>query len=165
MLQLVSEECPAKGLVATATAAVFPFHLDHPVVAAKSLVETCAVGCRLCRTELEVALVRVFIAAGIEPCIEIRISDGFFCFVCHHIGHAIRAAHARCRAVGTGGLDFAAAGALVSVANECPLDIGSVDSLMGVETAELGAESALFDVRGGCKDIDAVRIGRQMASS
>ena len=35
---------------------------------------------------------------------------------------------------------------------------------MGMESAELGAESALFHVRGGNKEIDAVRIGRQSAA-
>jgi len=62
MLQLVGEERAAQGLVATAAAAVFPFHLDHPVKAAKGLVETRAVGGSLGGTELEVALVGIFVA-------------------------------------------------------------------------------------------------------
>src|ERR1044071_1097648 len=93
--ELVGKERATQGLVATAAAAVFPFHLDHPVVAAKGLVETSAIGRCLRWAEFEVALVRVFIAGGVKPGIEIRISDGFFGFVRDLVGHAARAAHAR----------------------------------------------------------------------
>src|SRR5579859_3631735 len=117
-------------------------------MAAKGLVEPCAVGCCLCRTELEVALVRVFVAGGVKPGIEIGIGDGFFGFMRDHVDHAIGAANTRCRAVGTGALDFTTGGALVSVADESPLNGGPVDRLMCVETAELVAEPALFYVRG-----------------
>ena len=94
-LELVGEERSTQGLVATAAAAVFPFHLDHPVVAAKGLVETSAVGCRLRGTKFEVALVGIFVACGVEPGIEVGIGDGFFGLVRDDIGHAVRAAHTR----------------------------------------------------------------------
>src|SRR5579864_3354057 len=94
-IELAGKECSAKDLVATAAAAVFPFHLDHPVVAAKGLVELGAVGRRLCRTELEVALVRILIAGRVKPGIEIRIGDSFFCFMSNYVAHSVRAAHTR----------------------------------------------------------------------
>src|SRR5437764_245254 len=149
IMKLVGEEWAAQGLVATAAAAVFPFHLDHPVMAAEGLVEPGAVRSRLRGTEFEVALVGIFVAGGVKPGIEVGIGDGFFGFVRNDVDHAIRAAHARGRAVGTGALDFAARGALISVADKRPLDIGSVERLMCVETAELAAEPALRDVRRG----------------
>src|SRR5229473_7334702 len=36
---LVGEERSAQGLVATAATAVFPLHLDHPVMTAEGLIE------------------------------------------------------------------------------------------------------------------------------
>src|SRR5579859_2319066 len=77
-LKLVGKERAAQGLVATAAAAVFPFHLDHPVVAAKGLIELGAIGSSLSRTELEVALIGIFITAGVKPGIQIRVRDCFF---------------------------------------------------------------------------------------
>src|SRR5579864_3490490 len=140
-LELVGEEWSAQSLVATAAPAVLPLHLDHPVVAAESLVEPGAVARRLRGAELEVALVGIFLAAGIKPGIQVRISDGFFRFVGHDVGHAISSAYARGRAVRTSSLDFTGVGALLGVADKRPLDIGAVQGLMSVEAAELGARS------------------------
>ena len=129
-------------------------------MAAESLVELRTVGSGLRRAELEVALVGIFVAAGVKPGIQVRIRDGFFSLVGDDIAHAVSAAHASRRAVGAGALDFAAAGALVSVADECPLDVGAIDRLMGMEAAELSAESALFDIRRSQEQVNAVRISR-----
>src|SRR6478752_1746268 len=76
--ELVGEERAAQGLVATAAAAVFPFHLDQPAVAAKGLVDVGAIGNNRRRTKLEVALVGVFLAAGVKPGVEVGVGDGFF---------------------------------------------------------------------------------------
>src|SRR5260221_5115477 len=163
-LNVVGEDCPTGGLVATAATAVFPFHLDHPVMAAEGLIEPGAVGRRLCGAKFEVALVGIFLAGRVKPGVQIGISDRFFSFVRNDIDHSVRAAHTRCRAVRTGSLDFAAGGTLVSVADKCPLDIGSVERLMGVESTELRAESTLFDVGRGRKYIHTVGISRQSAA-
>src|SRR5690242_4504233 len=71
--RLVGEERTTQGLVATATAAVFPFHLDHPVVTTKGLVELRAVRSSLRRAELEVAFIGIFVAACVEPCVQVGI--------------------------------------------------------------------------------------------
>src|SRR5690242_13794629 len=115
---LVGEERAAEGLVATAAAAVFPFHLDEPVLAAESLVELRTVRCCLRRAKLEVALVGVFVAACVEPGVEVRIGDSFFGLVGDHVGHAVGSANSGSWAVGAGGLRFAAIRALVHVADE-----------------------------------------------
>src|SRR5690348_12035580 len=112
---LVGEEWSAEGLVATAAAAVLPFHLHHPVVAGKGLVETSAVCCRLGRTELEVALVGIFVSGGIEPGVQVGVGDGFFTLMGNDIHHAIGAANSWSRTVWAGGLDFASGGTTVRI--------------------------------------------------
>src|ERR1041385_7946784 len=157
--ELVGKERTAQGLVATAAAAVFPFHLDEPVMAAKGLVEMGAIAGNRRGTELEVALVRVFVAAGIKLGVQIGISDGFFGFVSDHIGHAVRAAYARGWAVGAGGLGFATIGALVNVSDEGIFNIGTADCRVGVESAVSAAKTrALFYVRGSQNQIDSIGI-------
>src|SRR5262249_10954644 len=121
--KLVGEERSAQGLVATAAAAVLPLHLNQPVFTAKSLVKVGAVRSNLGGAELEVALVGIFLTVGIEPGIQVRIGNGFFALVSDYIDHAIRAAHACSRAVGTGRLGFAAVLALINVADEGKLDV------------------------------------------
>src|SRR5689334_12297649 len=112
----------------------------------------------------EVALISVFRAARIKPGIQVRIRNGFFCFVRNHVGHSVSAAAASGNAVRTGGLGFAAVGALVNVSDKRPLDVGSVERLTGVEAAELGTEPALTHVRGSQEQIHAVGISRQSAA-
>src|SRR5689334_4175153 len=82
-------ECCLEVLRAGAGAVIAPVLLKQVIVAAKRLVELgssrfprstanaggCAGG--LC-TEIEVALIGVFLAAGIKPGIQIRIRNGFF---------------------------------------------------------------------------------------
>ncbi len=139
--KLISEERSAEGLVATAAAAVFPFHLDHPVVTAKGLVKPGAVGSSLGRTELEVAFVGIFLAAGVKPGIQVRVGDSFFGFVRDHVAHAVRAAYANRGAVGAGGLNFATIRALIHVSYESVLDIRSANGRVGVEAAIGPAEA------------------------
>src|SRR5882672_2917802 len=161
--RLVSKERSAQGLVATAAAAVFPFHLDQPVFAAKGLVEVCAIAGYRRRTKLEVALVGVFLAAGVKPGIQVRIGDGFFGFVRDYVGHAVRAAYACSWAIGAGELGFAAVRALVHVADEGIFNVCSTDGGTGMETAVGAAEAgALFYVRRGQDEVNAVGIQRQV---
>src|ERR1051326_1590329 len=163
MASLVGEERSAQGLVATAATAVLPLHLDHPVVAAEGLVELRAIRGRLRGTEFEVALVRILVAAGIKPGIQVGISDGFFGLMGDDVGHSVRAAHASRRAVRAGGLDFAAALALINVADKGVLNIGAADGGMRVETTVGAAETrAFFDVRRGQHKVNAVGIQRQV---
>ena len=75
------KEGAIQGLVATATAAVFPVHLDHPVLAVKGLVKLSAVGRSLRWSETEIALIGIFVAGGIKPGIQIRIGNCFFCLM------------------------------------------------------------------------------------
>src|SRR5579859_1142828 len=131
-------------LSASAAAGVSPVLLEHPVVAAEGLVEFRAVAGSLSDAEIEIALISVFLAAAVEPCVQIRVGDGFFNFMRQRIGHAICAAIS----VGTGGLDFAAGGALIHVTHECPFDVLAIEGLSGMEPAELGAEAPFFNVRG-----------------
>src|SRR5882672_2693572 len=91
--RLVSKERSAQGLVATAAAAVFPFHLDQPVFAAKGLVEMCAIAGYRRRTKLKVALIGIFLAAGVKPGIQVRIGDCFFTLVSNDVDHPVRAAY------------------------------------------------------------------------
>src|SRR5437763_5433063 len=74
---LVLEERSAQSLVASAATAVLPLHLHQPVVAAKGLVEFRSVGSSLNGSELEVALVCIFLAAAIKPGTQIGIGNGF----------------------------------------------------------------------------------------
>src|SRR6185312_12571132 len=166
MTKLVGEERAAQGLVTTAAAAGFPFHLDQPIVAAKGLVEMGAVAGNRRRPKLEVALVRVFIAAGIKPGVQVWIGDGFFGLVRDHVSHAVLAAYARGRAVGAGELRFTAVGALVNVTDESILNVRAADGGMGMETAVGAAEAgALFYVRGGQDKIDSAGVQWQVMAS
>jgi hypothetical protein len=139
-------ERSAQSLVATAAAAVFPVHLKEEVESTQSLIEVRAVGSDLCGAKAEVALIGVFLPARIEPGIQVRIRNGFFCLMRNYIGHSVSSAAASGNAVRASGLGFAAVGALVNVSDEGPLNVGAVQRLTSVEAAELGAESALFDV-------------------
>src|ERR1041385_4790896 len=157
--KLVGKERAAQGLVATAATAVFPFHLDHPVQAAKGLVELGAVGSRLRGTDLEVALVGIFVAAGVKPGIQVRIGDGFFRLVGENVRDAVHAASARSRAIRAGRLDFAAVGALVHVADVSVLNVRAVNRSVGVEAAIGPAEARSFAyVRRRENDVNAVGI-------
>ena len=77
------------------------------------------------------------------------------------LDHAVRAATCTRAAVGAGALDFAAGWALVSVADESPFDIGAIECLMCMESAELRAESTLIDIRRRQKQVHAIGISRQ----
>src|SRR5690242_6707122 len=107
----LSEEGTTKDLRATAAAGIFPVHLDHPVGGAELLVVPCSGAGGLCRPEFEVAFVGVLFSTTIKPRVQVRIGNRFFSFVADHVGHAVRPAVA----IGTVGLDFAAAGAAVNV--------------------------------------------------
>src|SRR5437016_1052056 len=97
-------ESAAEGLVASAGTAVLPFHLDQPVMAAKSLVELGAIaGCRS-GAKPEVAFIGIFLATGIKPGIQIRIGNRFFGLVGKHVDNAVTAGIS----IGAGGLGFAA---------------------------------------------------------
>src|SRR5215471_433100 len=133
-------------LNAAAAVGVFPVLLDHPVIAAEGLVEfgSSRIACRRAavaavagrgRAEVEIALVRVLLAGAVEPRVQVRIGDGFFLFVSQDVDQAVSAAHARGRAVRTGGLDLATRRAAVRIADESPLDVRSVQRLARVETA------------------------------
>src|SRR5437764_1096572 len=117
-------------------------------MAAKGLVNFGAVRCGGGGAEFEIALIGIFIAAGVKPGIQIRVSDGFFGFMCDHVAHAIRAAYAHGGAVGPGGLDFASAGALVNIADEGIFNVRAANGCVGVESAVGPAKSrALLYVR------------------
>ena len=158
---------------AAAATRVFPLLLNHPIVVAKAHIPLCMRGNagRSAQTARnagvggakgEVALVGVFLAAGIKPGIQVRVGDGFKLFVREDVDHAIRAAHTRGRAVGTGGLDFTGALAAVRVADECILNVSAIERRMGMEAAILGAESGRFvDVGGAEYEIHAPGIGGQ----
>ena len=139
-------------LRAGAAAGIAPVLLEHVVVVAKGLIVlggSCSAGSRaqaVCiagggGAEVEIALVGVFLAAGIKPGVQIRIRDGFFQFMGDHVGHAVNAADVGCRAVRTSSLDFAAGGAAIHVADERVLDVGTAQSRARVEAAVLCAES------------------------
>src|SRR5262245_6342654 len=109
-------------LRASAASGVSPVLLQQPVIAAKSLVEPgrssfarsaadAGRGTGGGGTEVEIALIGVFLSVRVKPCVQIGIGDGFFQFMRNNAGHAIGSAHVGCRAVGTGTLGFAAAGA------------------------------------------------------
>ena len=91
-------------------------------------------------TKLEVALVRIFIAAGIEPGIEIRIGDGFFSLMGNGVDHAIGPADVGRRTIGTSALSLTARRAFVHVADEGVLDVRAVDGGMSMEPAVGAAE-------------------------
>src|SRR5215831_8100900 len=134
------EERATESLVAAAAAAVFPIHLDEPVKAAQSLIELRTIACSGCGTEAEVALIRIFLSGVVEPGIQIRIGDGLFGFMPNHVGHAVRATVVvRCC-----GLRFATPGALVRVADECPLAIGAIQGWASVDPAERTAGCAFL---------------------
>src|SRR6516165_9660752 len=99
---LLSIEGSAKVLVATATAAVLPVHLDEPVVTGKRLIVFRAVARGGKRTPYPGALIGVLLAAGVIPCIQVWIGVSLFRFMRHNRRHAIRAAVI----VGAGGLGF-----------------------------------------------------------
>src|SRR5579859_6339502 len=159
-------------LNAGAAVGVFPVLLDHPVIVAEALVELGSSGLAggaaqsagsagAGGAEVEVALVAVFIAAAIEPGIEVGIGNGFFLFVRQNVDESIRATHAGSRAVGAGCLNGAGGLAAVGVADKGPLDVLAAESLMSVEAAELRAE-ALFAHSGISNDhVQAVGIGGQ----
>src|SRR5262249_10630874 len=153
------EERATESLVAAAAAAVFPIHLDEPVKAAQSLIELRTLACSGCGTEAEVALIRIFLSGVVEPGIQIRIGDGLFGFMSNHVGHAVRATVV----VQYWGLRFVTPRALVHVADERAFNTDSSQGLESVESAERTAESVLFDVGRGQKQIDAIRIGGQIS--
>src|SRR5205807_4113127 len=103
---------------------ISPILLEHPAVAAKGLVELRAVSGPLSDAEIEVALVSIFLAATIEPGIQVRIGNGFFNFMRQSVGHAIRAAVSIGR---RRELDFAAGRALIHVTYERPFDVCAID--------------------------------------
>src|SRR5258708_1315346 len=111
-------------LCAGAAAGVSPVLLEHVVVAAKRLVVFSSGRCtcgsaqtvRIAgggSSEVEVALVAIFLAAGVKPGVQVRIGDGFFQFVRNNVRHAVNAALSGGSAVGAGALYFAAGGAAV----------------------------------------------------
>ena len=163
-------------LDALAAGSIFPLLLDHPVIAAKGLVEFCSSGLSGSRAkpvriagggcaEVEVALVGIFLAAGVKPGVQVRIRDGLKLLVREHVDQAVCAAHAGCRAVGAGRLNFATAGAAIRIADKGVFDIDAAECGMGMETAVLGAEAGSFiDVGGSQHHIYAVGICRQGAA-
>src|SRR5205807_5412490 len=68
-------------LSASAAAGISPILLEHPVVAAKGLVELGAIGGSFSSAKVEVAFVSIFLAAPIEPGIQVRIGNSFFNFM------------------------------------------------------------------------------------
>ena len=159
-------------LDAASAIGVFPVLLDHPVVTAEDLVELGPEGNAAWRaespahtgldgSEVEVALIRIFLSAGIKPGIQVGIGNGFKLLVRQYVDESIRAANTACRAVWAGALDFAARRAAVGVANERPLDVLSTQRLVRVEPAELRAESLLAHVRRRDDRINTVGIRRQ----
>ena len=92
-------------LDALAAGSIFPLLLDHPVIAAKGLVEFCSCGLSGSRAdagrsaggrgaEVEVALIGIFLAAGVKPGVQVRIRDGLKLLVREDVNQAICAAHA-----------------------------------------------------------------------
>ena len=160
-------------LGASATAGVSPVLLQHPVVVAEGLVVFCrsgragsgtqAIGVTgVSSAEIEIALIGVFLAAGIKPGIQVGIGNGFFQFVRHGVGHAISAAHISGRTVRAGALDLATRGTAVHVADERIFNVHAAQGGVRMPAAVLGAESrGLTDARGGQHEVHAVGITRQ----
>src|SRR5258708_38677762 len=148
---------------------VAPVLLLQPRMTAKGLVEfrPCAHrrggaaggrGTGRDHAEVEVAFVGIFLAAGVKPGVEVGIGNRFLGLMSENVNQAISSAYAGCGAVGPGRLAFAARGAAIGVAYKSPFNVRSVECLAGMETAELAAESLLFDVGGRQHHIDAVGI-------
>ena len=116
--------------------------------------------------EIEIALIGIFFTAGVKPCVQVGVCDGFFAFVGHDVDHAIRAADTGCRAVGTGGLVFAAARAAIWITDKCILNVSAAQGSVGMKTAILGAESrSLIDIRGREHHVYAIGIVRKRTTT
>ena len=93
------------------------------------------------RPKLEVALIGIFIAAGIKPGIEVRIGDGFFSFVRDSVRMPSAPPTPVAGLSGPVGWVSQPLGQLVNVADEGIFDVRAADGGMRVEAA-IGAAEA-----------------------